>query len=395
MKKIKTVEDFNLKSKRVILRVDYNLPIDKGGEIKSFFRVKRTLETINFLLKNKAKVIIISHLGRPQEIENRKDIKRFSLKPISDFLRKELLKRVIFFPDCVGKKIESLTKKMKDGEVLLLENLRFHRGEEENDEDFARSLSKLGDIYISEAFSVAHRNHASIVLLPKFLPHGIGFSFKEEIENLSEVFKSKRPVTFVVGGVKVKTKLEFAQKVLKRIDYLLLGGKIGEEVLKSKTIVVGRPLPSEEVTNISRKIDLTDSKIYLPTDVVVSPDSQGSIYTRVTPLGEIRKEEDVFDIGPDTIEIYSKIIGESKTVVFIGPLGLFENDLFSKGTEEIIKAIGEVKEKAFTVAGGGETILFLEKADLFDKFDFVSSGGGAALAFLSGEKLPGIEVLEK
>jgi len=209
MKKIKTVEDFNLKSKRVILRVDYNLPIDKGGEIKSFFRVKRTLETINFLLKNKAKVIIISHLGRPQEIENRKDIKRFSLKPISDFLRKELLKRVIFFPDCVGKKIESLTKKMKDGEVLLLENLRFYRGEEENDEDFARSLSKLGDIYISEAFSVAHRNHASIVLLPKFLPHGIGFSFKEEIENLSEIFSLK---------TKTLEKLKYASKMSAKVD---------------------------------------------------------------------------------------------------------------------------------------------------------------------------------
>ena len=305
------------------------------------------------------------------------------------------MKKVNFSPDCIGRKAESLTKKMREGEVLLLENLRFHKEEEENNKDFARSLSKLGDIFISEAFSVSHRNHASIVSLPEFLPHGIGFSFEEEIKNLSKVFKSERPITFIVGGVKVRTKLEFAQKIIDKLNFILFGGKIGEEILESKSIIVGRPEPSEKVIDISKKIDLTNPKIYLPSDVIVSPDNEGSTYARVAPLGEIRKEESVFDIGPETIELYSKIIRDSKTVVFVGPLGFFENDLFSRGTEEVIRSIGEIKEKAFTVAGGGETTLFLERSGLFDKFDFVSAGGGATLAFLSGEKLPGIEILEK
>lgn len=392
---IKKINEFDLKGKRVLLRTDYNLPLDKEGKILSFYRVKRTIETLNYLIKKKAKIIIISHLGRPQEITNKKERKRLSLKPISEFLYRQTQRKVIFSPEVTGKKVEFLSKEIKEGEILLLENIRFWQEEEKCEEDFAKALSKLGDIYISEAFSVSHRNHSSITLLPKYLPHGIGFLFSQEIDNLSKIFSQEKPITFIVGGAKTKTKIPFLLKIISKVDYLLLGGKISEEVLKAKSILVGRPMPSPEIIEICRKIDLTNPKIYLPLDVVASPTPGGEVYTRISPLGEVRKEENIFDIGPETIEIFSHLINESKTIVLLGPLGFFENELFSQGTEKIIQAIGKNKERSFTVAGGGETILFLEKNDYLEKFDFVSTGGGATLAFLSGEKLPGIKALEE
>lgn len=392
---IKKINSFDLRGKKVILRTDYNLPLSKEGEILSFYRAERALKTINYLIEKGARIIIISHLGRPQEIKNKKEREKLSLRPLADFLHRKTEKKVIFSPQVIGKKVESLSRKIKEGEILLLENIRFWPEEERGDERFAKELSKLGDIYISEAFSVSHRNHASITLLPKYLPHGIGFLFAEEIENLGKVFSGEKPITFVVGGAKVKTKISFLSKILPKIDYLLLGGKIGEEVLKAKSILIGRPLPSPEVIEICKKIDLTDPKIYLPLDVIASPTPEGDIYTRISPLGEVKKEENIFDVGPETVDVFSRLINESKTIVLLGPLGLFENELFAQGTKKIVQAIGRNKERSFTVAGGGETILFLEKNNYLDKFDFVSTGGGATLAFLSGEELPGIKALEE
>ncbi len=392
--KIKTLKDFDLSQKRVILRVDFNLPLDENGKILSFYRVRAALESIRYLKNKGAKLIIISHLGRPEKIKNKKErLTRFSLRQIIPYFEKSLGQKVLFSPDCIGKKTEKMTYEMKGGEILLLENLRFYSEEEENNDDFAHSLSNLGDIYINEAFSVSHREHASIVSLPKYLPHGMGFLFSQEIENLSKVWEGKRPIVFIIGGAKISTKIRFVEKLIHKADYILLGGKLGEVIVQAKSVLIGKPLPPENVFRDGQKLDITSPKIHLPIDVVVSPNKEGDIYLRTTSLGNIRKEEQMFDIGKETIEFYSRFIREAKTIILAGPLGFFENKKFATGTRKIVEEISKNKG-AFTIAGGGETLLFLEKNNFLDNFDFVSTGGAAMLGFLSGGKLPGIKALE-
>lgn len=390
--KIKKIEDLNISKKRVLLRVDFNVPLNEKSEIESLYRVKASLETIKFLLKEKAKVILISHLGSPQEL-SLKDRKKLSLRILKNPLEKMLGKKIYFIEDCIGKKVEKTIEKMKEGEVLLLENVRFYKEEEENDENFAKSLANLGDVYINDAFSVSHRKHASIVSLPKFLPHGIGKLFQKEIENLEKIFE-KRPILVIIGGIKTTSKIKFISGILDKVDFVLLGGKIAEEIMKGKGILIGRKEPDPEIIEISKKLNLTDTKIHPPLDVKVSLSPLELNYQRITSLGNIRKEEEIYDIGPETIEFFSPFIEKAKTIVFAGPLGYFEKEEFSEGTRKIVEKIGKNKE-AFKVAGGGETILALEKYHLLENFDFISTGGGAILDFLSGEKLPALEALEE
>lgn len=390
--KIKKIEDFDLFQKKVLLRVDYNVPLNEKGEIESFYRIKASLETINFLSERKAKIILISHLGRPQKLEE-KERKKLSLSILKEPLEKILKREVFFIKDCIGKRVEKKVKELKEREILLLENIRFYKEEKENDKKFAEKLAKLGEIYINDAFSVSHREHASIVSLPKFLPHGIGKLFQKEIDNLGKVFE-KRPILLIVGGIKTESKIRFISDILDKVDFILLGGKIAEEIMKGKGILVGRKESSPEIVEISKKLNLTDTKIQPPLDVKVSLIPLDLNYQRLTSIGSLRREEEIYDIGPDTIEFYSPFIEKAKTIVFVGPLGFFEKEEFSEGTRKIVEKIGENKE-AFKVAGGGETILFLEKYNLLDKFDFISTGGGALLSFLSGKKLPALEALEE
>ncbi len=390
--KIKKIEDFDLFQKKVLLRVDYNVPLNEKGEIESFYRIKASLETINFLSERKAKIILISHLGRPQKLEE-KERKKLSLSILKEPLEKILKREVFFIKDCIGKRVEKKVKELKEREILLLENIRFYKEEKENDKKFAEKLAKLGEIYINDAFSVSHREHASIVSLPKFLPHGIGKLFQKEIDNLGKVFE-KRPILLIVGGIKTESKIRFISDILDKVDFILLGGKIAEEIMKGKGILVGRKESSPEIVEISKKLNLTDTKIQPPLDVKVSLVPLDLNYQRLTSIGNLRREEEIYDIGPDTIEFYSPFIEKAKTIVFVGPLGFFEKEEFSEGTRKIVEKIGENKE-AFKVAGGGETILFLEKYNLLNKFDFISTGGGALLSFLSGKKLPALEALEE
>lgn len=345
---MKTVRDFEVRNKRVLVRCDFNVPLDKNGKILDDFRIKETRPTIEYLIQKEAKVILMSHLGRPEG----KVVEGLRLTPIQVRLMEYLDLSVTKAPDCIGEKIEQWTRSMQPGEILLLENLRFHKGEEENDENFAKELAKLGDIFINDAFGACHRFHASIVGIPKFLPSGAGFLLEKEIEVLRRLMENpKKPLVVIIGGKKVKDKVGVINKFLEVADWILIGGLIKREI-KEKGISFKYP-----------------QKIIEPVD-----------------------EVDGEDLGPKTIDFFKEKISEAKTVFWSGPLGMIEEEKYQGGSKEIAKAI--IESKAFSIVGGGETVEFLNKVNLVEKFNHVSTGGGAMLEFLSGKKLPGIEALK-
>lgn len=407
-----TLKDFDFKEKKVLVRCDFNVPLSDKGEVLEDFRLKETLPTIKYLIEKGGKIILMSHLGRPEGKFNNK----FSLKPIAKKLGELLAQDVRFLPDCQGERIKNEIEKMKPGEVVLLENLRFYKGEEENDSLFAKSLAELGDIYINEAFSASHRDHASIVGIAKYLPSGAGFLLEKEINILSGILENpKRPMIVIIGGIKIGTKIKLIERFLDKADHLLLGGEMAHAILTAKQISIGKPLPEKEVVEEIKKIDLTNPKLHLPTDCLISLEQldlglrEG--YLRIGNLGSVKKDEEIYDIGPETIKIFSKIIrgGEvsfwkgpleyikqskaPKTILWNGPLGFFENEKFAKGTKEIAEVVSKI-HSAFKIVGGGDTITALTKFGLLDKFDHVCTGGGAMLEFLSGKELPGIKALE-
>lgn len=387
----KTLKDFDFKSKRVFLRCDFNVPLDEKGNVEDDFRIKETLPTIEYLVKKGAKLILASHLGSP-EGRVREELK---LTPVQEKLINYLKLPVMRVPGCIGRKIERQTLDMKEGEVLLLENLRFYKEEEENDSDFSKELSKLADIYIDDAFGVSHRAHASIVGVSQYLPSAMGFLFEKEIRALSRVLKKPwHPLVAIVGGVKISTKIKLIKQFLETADHLLLGGKIANIIFQVKGISIGRPWPEEKTAREIEKINLTSTKLHLPVDAVVSPDKTGKVYVRESAPGKVRNDEMLLDIGPETIAVFSKIIRSAKMIVWSGPLGFFEEPFFEKGTKEVAREIVR-NHRAFKICGGGETLFALSKFGLRDRFDHVSTGGGAMLHFLSGEELPGLKALEE
>ncbi len=394
MKSIKGVSFYN---SRVIVRCDFNVPkvrLSSGKTIVDPFKIESCLKTVNYLKNSGAKIILISHFGRPLEKRRRARRKNYSLIFLKETIEKVFGQKIIFSEKIFGKALQMKIKKMKPGQIILLENLRFKKGEEENSKAFAQKLAALADSYVNEAFSVCHRQHASIVSLPKLLPSFAGIQLQEEIEALSKILKRpKKPLVVVVGGSKTYSKLKMVKPLLKTSAHILFGGKISRDILTVKGISIGPAWPDEKSRNIIEKIDITNPKIHLPVDVVVSPNAAGNLYVRETAPGSVRKEEDIFDIGEETIKTFSKIIRIGRTIFWCGPLGFFENKKFSKGTEKIAKAIAGCGN-AFKVAGGGSTISAIRSFGLADKYSFLSAGGGAMLAFLSGEKLPGIEALE-
>lgn len=385
---MRTIKDLDVKDKKVLVRVDFNVPLDKKGHVLDNFRIKSSLATIRYLRKKKAKIVLISHLGRPSARE-----KKYSLKPIRIELEKLLKKGgVRFLPDCVGKKVESVVEAMKAGEIILLENLRYHKGETENSPSFAQQLSRLGDIYINDAFSVSHREHASIVQLPELLVSGAGLSLEKEVKVLSGIaYNCKRPLVLIIGGKKI-AKIEALPKLINVVDNLLLNGFLAKDILIAKGILVDRLFLEKKVLEVAERIDLTNPKIHLPKDVLFSLENDWS-YRRIAGIGTIRKEERIFDIGEETINEFSKIIRDAKTIVWAGPLGAFEEARFSTGTKKVGRSI--IKNKgAFKIAGGGDTIAAISKFKYKNGFDHISTGGSAMLKFLCGERLVGIESLD-
>lgn len=347
---MKTLEDFDVSNKRILVRCDFNVPVDEMGNILDDFRIKEALPTIKYLLENNAKIILMSHLDPESTgVADRK----YNLDSVRKSLENILKINIIKSPDCIGKEVKELSLKLKEGEILLLENLRFHKEEVDNDLKFAEELSKMGDIYVNESFGVDHRANASLVGVPKFLPSCAGFLLEKEILNLDKIVKNpKKPMVVIIGGTKVETKSKFIDKISKIADFMIISGLIKKEVVEK---------------NI---------KFEFPEKIIGPLDSFNAL-----------------DIDEKTTEMFREKILRAKTVLWNGPFGKFEEEEYAKGTLAIAKAI--IESKAFSVVGGGETVEFITKYGLTDKFSHVSTGGGAMMAYLSGEKLPGLEALEK
>lgn len=380
---MKKITDFDVKNKRVLVRCNFDVPLDKQGKILDDFRIEKTMPTIKYLLRRRAKIILMSHLGRPKGRFKQK----LSLSVIQERLTEYLDCSIVKADDCAGEKIEEWAQEMQPGEILLLENLRFHSGEEENNRQFAQRISRLGDIYINEAFSASHGQHASLVGVPDFLPSGIGFLFEKEIKALYQVLKSsQRPVVGVIGGDKLIKKIRPIKGLLRKVDFLLIGGKIANTLLAARDRQGKEDLFRREIIEITKEIDLYDSKLRLPMDVVVLKDGKMGI-SNASKAGN----EKVFDIGPKTRKTFSEIIKKSRVIFWAGPLGKIDEKLFVNGSLETARAISE--SDSYSVAGGGDTIAFLKNNNLIDNIDHICTGGSAMLEFLSTGTLPAIEAL--
>lgn len=385
----KSVEDFDVAHKKVLLRADIDVPVGAGGEIGDDFRLRAAVVTVRYLLQRKAKVILMGHLGRPKG----RVVEDLTVRPVAKWLGSALGLHVDLASDCLGKEAEEKSSALKSGRLLLLENLRFHEGEEKNDPDFAGNLAKLGDIFINDAFAVCHRTHASMVLLPKLMPSGAGLSLAKEISSLSKIlYEPKRPLVAVIGGAKVSTKAKLIQSFLEKSDHVLLGGIVANVVLTAKKIAFKKNHLSVEDKEALLNLNLTSEKLHIPVDLIVSKDKKGRSYVRESAPAAVGEDELALDIGPETINLFSKIIESAGTIVWSGPLGLFEEPPFEKGTFLTAENISNNKN-AFKIAGGGDTLFAISKFGMADSFDHLSTGGGAMLSFLSGQTLPGLEAL--
>ena len=392
---MKKVTDFNLTKKSVIVRADFNVPLDEEGHILDDFRIKRSLPTIKYLIKKKAKIIIISHLGRPKPFfdikRNKKynpSLKKYSLKIVAQRLEKLLDQKIYFLGGNLESHIKERTREISPGNVILLENLRFYKGEEENNARFAKELAHLGNIFINDAFSVCHRAHASIVGIPQYLPSGAGFSLDDEISHLAKVRDNpQRPLLVIMGGVKFDTKIKFINHFLQKVDYLILGAEIVQKILDERIKGEKDDLSRATLREID-KMDLESRKLVFPEDVVIKTKNST---TKEIFLNEVKESERIMDIGKETVGNFINVINKSKTVLWNGPLGYIEDKKFAVGSLDIAKAI--VKSRNYAVVGGGDTSSFLGRYKLRDKFGYISTGGGAMLAFLAGERLPGLEAL--
>lgn len=373
MRSIKELTD--IKGKRILVRVDFNLPI-KDGKVGDDFRIEKSLPTLELLQKKGAKLILITHLGKGGE----------SLEPVAKIADK-LISKFKFVPEIMGPKVQEAVDAMKDGDVILLENLRNDVGEKECDKIFAMSLSNLGDIYVNEAFPVSHREDASIVLLPKILPAYAGLQLSAEVENLSRAFeKPKHPFLFILGGAKFSTKMPLIEKYLKLADCVFVGGALSNDFLKASGFEVGKSLIDDADYNVEHV--LKDKKLLLPDDVKIKSES-GLVNKKVN---EIEKSEIILDIGNQTVEGLAPLIKSAKFILWNGPLGKYE-DGGGVSTEKILKLVAE--SDAESIIGGGDTVAIISKLKIEKDFSFVSTGGGATLDFLVNGTLPGIDALEK
>ncbi len=381
----------DIKGKRVLVRCDLNVPIDAKGNITDDFRIRKFAPTIEFLRNGGAKIILLSHLGQPKT----KDL-RFSLRPESRRLWELIGGKVRFLNETIGKNVEREIGRMEEGEVIVLENIRFCKGEEENDPKLAKELASLADIFIQDGFGVCHRKHASVVAITEFLPSYPGLLLEEEIRILSDVLvKPDRPLVSIIGGVKISTKAKVIERLLDKSDYLLMGGKTANSLLTAKGICVRDSLSQEDedLAEAVKGIDLTSPKLHLPVDGIMALSDSEEEYLRIGAVCTLRREEGIFDIGPDTIEKFRMIINEARTVIWNGPLGFFEKEKFSKGTLEIARIIAQNNDRLFSVVGGGETVEAIHQLGMENGFDHISSGGSAMLDFLAGKDLVGITAL--
>lgn len=386
------IQDVDVKSKRVLVRVDFNVPLE-GSKITDDTRIRGALDTIRYIIDNSGKAILMSHLGRPDG----KFDPKYSLKPVAQRLEELLGVKVAFAPDCIGPQVKEMIDKMKDGDVLLLENLRFHPEEEKNDPEFARQLAELCDIYVNDAFGAAHRAHASTEGVTKFVDKAVaGFLMQKEIKYIKEVIDNpERPFVAIIAGAKVSDKIGIIENLMKKADAILIAGAMAYTFLKAMGRKLGNSLVEEDKLGVAKEIikkslDLS-VPLYLPIDHVIADRFANDANIQVVVRGRIPDGWQGMDIGPATIELFEDVLSEAKTIVWNGPVGVFEFDNFSKGSTAIAKILAE--SKAVTIVGGGDCVAALQKSGYTDKITHVSTGGGAALELMEGKELPGITAL--
>ena len=390
----KTIKDYNIKGKKVIIRCDFNIPIE-NGTIKDDTRIKKSLRTIRYARKEGAKVILLSHLGR---IKTEEDKEKYTLKPVSEALSKLLRKKVTFFDKTRGKEIEDYINNMKERDVVLLENTRFEdldgKKESKNDKKLGKYWASLGDIFINDAFGTMHRQHASNVGISKNIKSGIGFLVEKEIKELDKLNCPKRPYTIILGGSKVSDKIELIKNLVKKSDYLLIGGAMSFTFLKAAGFNIGSSLcEKEEIPFCTQMLEKYPNKIILPIDVVTAKEINKKSKTYDRFINEIEEDEIGLDIGKKTIEVFKQYIDGSKTIFWNGPLGYFEIDKFAKGTKEICSIVANTK--AYKIIGGGDTARAVTEMGFEKNMNHISTGGGASLTYLEGKKFKTLKLIDE
>ena len=389
----KTVEDMDVRGKRVLLRVDFNVPLNRDtGAISDDTRIRASLPTIKYLVDHKAKVVICSHLGRPEGIV----VENLRMAPIAEKLSQLMGRPVSTASDCIGREVESKVTTLKEGDILVLENLRFHPEEEADDVGFAQKLARLADIYVNDAFGTAHRAHASTVGVAKYLPAVAGLLMDKELKVMEKLLHNpERPSACLIGGAKVSDKIELLQNMLKKVDVLLVGGGMAATFLKTQGHEVGRSLTEDDKLGLARKLlqEARDWRVafLLPIDAVVADEIRVGAKTRVVPTTNIPAGSHIVDIGPESIELFCGELRKCRTIIWNGPMGIYEIPQFAQGTRSIASFLSTLN--ATTIIGGGSSAEVVQAMGLTDKMTHVSTGGGASLRFLEGATLPGVEVL--
>lgn len=394
---MKTIDNFNFKDKKALIRVDFNVPLDENFKVTDNTRIEAAKPTIDKILKDGGTVVLMSHLGRPKGERNDK----YSLKHIVDEVSKVLGKPVIFVDDCVGEKAEKAVAEAPSGSVILLENLRFYAEEEKGNEDFSAKLAKLGDVYVNDAFGTAHRAHASTTIVAKFFPNKkcFGYLLAQEIESIDKVMKSgEKPVTAILGGSKVSSKITIIENILDKVNHLIIGGGMAYTFIKAQGGKVGNSICEDDkqqlALDILAKAKSKGVQVHLPVDVVAADDFNNEAKTQVVDITNIPDGWQGLDAGPKSLENFKDVILKSKTILWNGPVGVFEMPTFAKGTIEVGNFIAEATKKgAFSLVGGGDSVAAVKQFGFEDKVSYVSTGGGAMLESLEGLVLPGIQAI--
>ncbi|NEV92984.1 phosphoglycerate kinase [Psychroflexus sp. YR1-1] len=391
-----TINDFNFKNKKALIRVDFNVPVNKAFEVEDKSRIEGAKPTIIKILEDGGSAILMSHLGRPEGKEE-----KYSLKHIRSAVSEVLGVQVKFIEDCIGKTVEEAAEALKPGEILLLENLRFYPEEKKGDEEFAKKLSGLGDIYVNDAFGTAHRAHASTTIVAKFFEDkAMGLLLQKEIESLDKVLNSsEKPVTAILGGAKVSSKITVIENILPKVDHLIIGGGMAFTFIKAQGGRIGESLVEEDLQDMAldilKKAKEQNVQIHLPVDSVVTQEFDNDSETRIEDIQAISEGWMGLDAGPKSRAHFAEVIKESKIILWNGPLGVFEMDTFSKGTIALAEAIAQATENgAFSLVGGGDSVSAAKKFGFDTKVSYVSTGGGAMLEMLEGKSLPGIDALK-
>ena len=386
-------ENLKLSGKKILLRLDLNVPL-KDKSITETNRIEKVIPTINFLLKKKSKIIILSHIGRPKGKVN----PNLTLEPVSKKLSEILGTEVLLIKDEINEKLAYKIDSIKNTSVIMLENIRFNKGEEANEQIFAKKLSKLGEIYVNDAFSCSHRSHASIEAITKYIPSYFGIQIIEEVNALKKITSEiKKPVSCILGGSKISTKINIISNLIKKFDNIIIVGGMANTILKEKGLNIGKSINEDGckkiVNEIFKNVNKYNCKIICPLDVIVSKNIDSSGKNKL--ISEIENDDIILDIGKNTISKIESIISNSNTILWNGPAGYFENPLFENGTKQIAKIISTKtkQDNIFSVVGGGDTVAAINKFNLFDSFTFVSTAGGAFLEFLEGKNLPGINAI--